>query len=76
MGHIAFADLLAPHRIVKTVIFKQGLVRTCFDNSSALKNVDAVGMRERAQTMGDQNHHVIVTSRHVAHHFADFALGD
>gem|GEM_PF-6741418 len=46
MGHIAFSDLLAPHRVVKTVILKQGLVRTGFDNSAALKNVNAVGMRE------------------------------
>ena len=43
------------------------------DDASALEHVDRVGVRDRAQPVGDQDHHVLAAPRHLAHRGGDLA---
>src|ERR1700722_12722361 len=58
-GFFSFAYLLAPHGIVESLLFEQGVVRTCFDNMSFFQHVDAVGMHDGREAVRDHDRNML-----------------
>src|SRR6185436_6250386 len=68
----SFSDLLPPHGEVESLPVEQVIVPARFDDSAALENVDAVGVHDCRQPVGNENRHRFAIAGNIAHRAADF----